>query len=89
MKKNREKEEKKKGIRITAVILVCAILAGCSLVVPQKEKKPARFVVISEDLIPEELAGLIQEKKEEVMKLTYVDDGKVDQLMEVNQDDGE
>ena len=57
MKKIREKEEKKKGIRITAVILVCAILAGCSLVVPQKEKKPAQFVVISEDLIPEELAG--------------------------------
>ena len=76
MKKIREKEEKKKGIRITAVILVCAILAGCSLVVPQKEKKPAQFVVISEDLIPEELAGLIQKKKEEVMKLTYVDDGK-------------
>ncbi len=69
-------DTEKKGMRMITVLLVCAILAGCSLVPPQKEKKPAQFVVISEDLIPEELAGLIEEKKEEVMKLTYVDEGK-------------
>lgn len=61
---------------LCTIILVVFFLAGCSLVPMEKEKKPAEFVVISEEYIPEELAKLIELKKEEVMKLTYMDEGK-------------
>lgn len=76
MKTVKEKKGIKKPGRILKLLLLCILLAGCSLVPPQKEKKPAEFVVISEELIPKELAELIEGKKEEVMKLTYVDGGK-------------
>lgn len=57
------------------LVAVC-LLAGCGLIPEEKEKEPVEFVVISEAYIPGELAKMIEEKKNEVMKLTYVDQGK-------------
>lgn len=70
------RKKKTRGCRLVLLILLMGISMGCSLVPPQKEKKPASFVVISEELIPQQLARLIEQKKSEVMKLTYTDQGK-------------
>lgn len=73
--KEEEWKKRKRGCALAFSILCMGIVMGCSLVPPQKEKKPASFVVISEELIPDQLAQLIERKKSEVMKLTYMDQG--------------
>ena len=50
--------------------------AGCSLVPVEEKREPVEFVIISDDYVPEELAELIEAKKEQVMKMTYTDEGK-------------
>ncbi len=61
-----------------SVLLWMAVFfaAGCGLVPKEEKKEPMEFVIISDTYIPEELAKLIEGKKEQVMKMTYVDEGK-------------
>lgn len=56
-------------------ILIISGLQGCEFkIVPQEqEKKELEFVIVSEECIPEPVAILIEGRKEEEMKLTYVD----------------
>ena len=44
-------------------------------IVPQEEKSEVSFTIISKECLPESLSKLIEERKEEEMKLTYVDQG--------------
>ena len=61
------------GIFVALVIQ----LQGCGMqVLPQEERKEVSFTIISKECIPDSLAKLIEERKEEEMKLTYVDQGK-------------
>ena len=58
------------------VILVVQ-LQGCKMrVLPQEERSDVTFSIISKECIPDSLAKLIEERKEEEMKITYVDQGK-------------
>ncbi|MBR5577525.1 MAG: protease complex subunit PrcB family protein [Lachnospiraceae bacterium] len=52
------------------------ILCGCEVKVIEKqgEKRELPFVILGKEVIPEELKKLIEEKKEEEIKLTYVDE---------------
>lgn len=60
------------GIFFFLVIL----LQGCKVqIVPQEERSEVLFSIISKECIPESLAKLIEERKEEEMKITYVDQG--------------
>ena len=45
-------------------------------VIPQEERQEVSFTIIGKECIPDSLAKLIEERKEEEMKLTYVDQGK-------------
>ena len=56
-------------------ILIISGLQGCEFkIVPQEqEKKELEFVIVSEECITEPVAILIEGRKEEEMKLTYVD----------------
>lgn len=51
------------------------LVSGCNfrLVPEEKEKREVEFVIVSEDCLPEEVHELIESRKKEVMKLTYVD----------------
>ena len=61
------------GIFVALVIQ----LQGCGMqVLPQEERKEVSFTIISKECIPDSLAKLIEERKEEEMKITYVDQGK-------------
>ena len=58
-------------------IVLVAQLQGCKMrVLPQEERQEVSFTIISKECIPDSLAKLIEERKEEEMKLTYVDQGK-------------
>lgn len=58
-------------------IILVAQLQGCKIrVLPQEERQEVSFTIISKECIPDSLAKLIEERKEEEMKLTYVDQGK-------------
>ena len=60
------------------ILLVLGILVGCNVkVIPKEEvKKEIPFVILGKEVIPEEIKKLIEEKKEEQIKLTYVDEQK-------------
>ena len=52
-------------------------IAGCNMkIVPQEVRSEVSFTIISKECIPESLAKLIEEKKHEEIKLTYMDQGK-------------
>lgn len=63
------------GAGICGLILVCGTL-GCKVrIVPQEqEKREVEFVIVSEECIPAEVLQLIENKKAEEMKFTYVDE---------------
>ncbi|MGN0307327.1 MAG: protease complex subunit PrcB family protein [Lachnospiraceae bacterium] len=68
---------KKEGILFLLVVGILAfILAGCTLVPKEKERKEAGFVIVTKEHIPERLKELIELKKEQMMKLTYIDKDK-------------
>lgn len=59
------------------LILLCLIfVCGCDMkMIPkEEEKRELPFIILSEEIIPDEVRALIEEKKENEMKLTYVDE---------------
>ena len=57
------------------LILFGAVSAGCSVEEKNDKKlKDMEFTVISEKEIPDELKKIVEEKKKEEMKLTYLTD---------------
>lgn len=67
--------------RIWSVLLVCLLCMGViacgSKEDPMEKIKDLEFSVIAEDNLPEELAGIITEKKTDPFKLTFQDQGFV------------
>lgn len=59
---------------ICGMIILC-IIQGCKIrIVPEEEaKKEVEFVIVSEECIPSEVLELIESKKHNKMKFTYVD----------------
>lgn len=61
----------------TAIVLFLC-MSGCSVADLEGEKKQELdFTVLEKEDIPEELKTMIQEKKNEPMKLTYTDQGQM------------
>ena len=65
---------------ISVIILVILIVMGMHMqgckfkIIPEEqERREVEFVIVSEECIPKEVAALIEKRKEEEMKLTYVD----------------
>ncbi len=69
-------EKWKRAIRLGGLLMFLGVLiCGCT-VVEQKDKKlkEMEFTVISDQEVPQELKKIIQEKKKDEMKLTYLTD---------------
>jgi hypothetical protein len=58
---------------IPGLILLTFLAAGCAIVPEEQEKRQVEFTVVSEECIPEQLSELIELKKEQDMKFTYID----------------
>lgn len=65
---------------VSIIILVLLIILGMQIqgckfkIIPQEqERREVEFVIVSEECVPKEVATLIENRKEEEMKLTYVD----------------
>ncbi|MBR5598010.1 MAG: protease complex subunit PrcB family protein [Lachnospiraceae bacterium] len=67
-----------KGILMGVFVIFLFQIQGCKIKVVSKEepRSEVRFSIISEECIPESLSNLINKKKEKIMKMTYVDEGK-------------
>lgn len=64
-------------VLMSAILIVLGIqLQGCRLkILPEEPKhEEVAFVIVSEECVPKELAELIEQRKEEDIKLTYVDE---------------
>ncbi len=62
---------------IMAVLVVCSVLGltGCTMLKSERVKlQDLGFTVLSEEVIPQELKTIIEEKKAEAFKLTYSDE---------------
>ena len=61
---------------MAAIMIVAGIqIQGCKFkIIPEEEKREIPFVIVSEECIPKELASFIEERKEEEIKVTYVDE---------------
>ena len=72
-------KKKRSAGRCFLMVVVCIMimqLTGCNMrILPQEERMDVSFTIISKECIPESLAKLIEERKEEEIKLTYVDQG--------------
>ena len=57
------------------LILVGMQIQGCKFkIIPEEqERREVEFVIVSEECIPEAVTALIEARKEEEIKLTYVD----------------
>ena len=66
---------KKYLIGIWGMVFIMSAI-GCNFkIIPEEEKKrEVKFVILSEECIPKEVAILIENRKKEPMKLTYVDE---------------
>ena len=64
------------SVLISAILIVSGIqIQGCKFkIIQEEEKKEIPFVIVSEECIPKELKILIEQRKEEEIKLTYVDE---------------
>lgn len=65
---------------VSIIILVLLIILGMQIqgckfkIIPQEqERREVEFVIVSEECVPKEVATLIENRKEEEMKITYVD----------------
>ena len=63
-------------VLLTAIMAVTGIqIQGCKFkIITEEEKREIPFVIVSEECIPKELTSLIEQRKEEEIKLTYVDE---------------
>ncbi len=65
---------KRFGCFFVALMMTMGVLAGCSLQSDEQVKlRDLDFTILSEEMIPEELMGIIAEKGTEAFKLTYSD----------------
>ena len=65
------------SILILGILIVLGIqMQGCKVKIVSEEQKKQEipFVIVSEECIPKELSSLIENRKEEEIKLTYVDE---------------
>ena len=67
---------KEKWLFLGMILFMLGMVSGCHVVAEEQERRNAEFVIVSEDCIPEELATLIETRKEEDIKLTYMDQGE-------------
>lgn len=74
----RSKKRKMTGCMVLVIMIVVSVqLQGCKMrIFPQEERSEVSFTIISKECIPDSLGKMIEEKKEEEMKLTYVDQGQ-------------
>lgn len=64
----------KKRNRFWCILLIAALLCGCSMNSEERIKlRDLDFTILSEEMIPKELLTVIEEKKAESFKLTYSD----------------
>ena len=58
------------------VVILGSQMQGCKFKIISQEQKrqDIPFVIVSEECIPKELSSLIEKRKEEEIKLTYVDE---------------
>lgn len=65
----------KKGLMLLLMLCSLSWLAGCTMLSEEQVKlKDVGFTVLSEEVIPEELRAIIEEKKTNSFQLTYSDD---------------
>lgn len=66
------------SVLMSAILIVSGIqIQGCKFkIITEEEKREIPFVIVSEECIPKELASLIEQRKEQEIKLTYVDEDK-------------
>lgn len=60
---------------LAAFLLTAVLAAGCGFGKEQEARTNLEFTVVDEERLPEELKKLVNDKKEEVFKLTYADGG--------------
>ena len=62
-------------IILVALIVVGLQMQGCKfqIISEEQERREVEFVIVSEECIPEAVKTIIETRKEEEMKLTYVD----------------
>ena len=66
--------KKKRGLLIIFILLTAFLMGGCKMEDQDSEKiRDIEFTVLDEELIPEEFKLVIDEKKQEVFRLTYND----------------
>lgn len=67
----------KKGVRILAALLCLGTLCGlcgCSLMSTEEVKlRDLDFTILGEEMVPQELAAMIEERKSDAFKMTYSD----------------
>ncbi len=62
---------------VLLLMLFSLFFTGCNIkVISEENKKEIPFVILGQEVIPEEVKKLIESKKEQQIKLTYVDDEK-------------
>lgn len=63
------------GLILGILVILGIQMQGCKIkIVPEEQKQEEiPFVIVSEECIPKELASLIEKRKEQEIKLTYVD----------------
>lgn len=66
---------KKMGLRIMGMVLLAALfLTGCQMLSSEKVKlRDLDFTIQSEEMIPQELLKMLQERQEEPFKFTFTD----------------
>lgn len=57
------------------LLLICAILGGCSKSDSEEERTALEYTVVTAENLPEELADLIENQKTNECRLTYEADG--------------
>ena len=61
-------------LTLLLILSLIPAIAGCKFKIVQEEnKREIPFVIVSDDCIPMELKNLIEQRKEEEIKITYVD----------------
>ena len=64
----------KKRNRFWCILLIAVLLCGCSMNSEERIKlRDLDFTILSEEMIPQELLKVIEERKAESFKLTYSD----------------